>query len=176
MNLLKEDAHDRPVTFQIGQRRSDEDRHAFRLRAVMSKSLDCVTAEIKSELQGAKAFETLNMTEPRVRSGIAENWLKSSMTHLGTGPPLSLMTMARSTLAISCPVEISRPPSVCNAVPQNGRLSSHSQARPQRPSELPSSTRFRHQTHPQGTQRYSRSPSPFWPRPNEIERIVAVRI
>ena len=35
----------------------------------MSKSLDCVAGETESELHGRKAFETLNITEPRVRSG-----------------------------------------------------------------------------------------------------------
>ena len=48
---------------------------------------------------------TLNMTEPRVRSGMAMNWLKSSKTHCGRSA-FSVSTIALSTSAMSCPVEI----------------------------------------------------------------------
>ena len=45
------------------------------------------------------------MTEPRVRSGMAMNWLKSSKTHCGRSA-FSVSTIALSTSAMSCPVEI----------------------------------------------------------------------
>ena len=71
----------------------------------MSKSLPDVACVISSEDQGASALATLNMTEPRVRSGMAMNWLKSSKTHWGRSA-FSVSTMDLSTSAMSCPVEI----------------------------------------------------------------------